>query len=123
MAIRWRWGSGGEGRTQTTAHFAPWIRLVSPTFVLPENSSRDSHATKVHACALPICTYTVIIGSYFSGYFDGTGSYLLTLAKGPGAVVVSTGDEGGAMKIGRASCRERVQGEVDAWTLTAKDGD
>src|SRR5256884_2439318 len=83
--------------TQTTAHFAPWIRLVSPTGVLLGNSSTQTGASNVAATAPTSGTYTVIIGSYLGGFYDGTGSYLLTLAKGPGAVEVSTGDE-----IGRA---------------------
>src|SRR5437762_2384741 len=83
--------------TQTTAHFAPWIRLVSPTGVLLGNSSTQTGASNVAATAPTSGTYTVIIGSYLGGFYDGTGSYLLTLAKGPGAVEVSTGDEGGPM--------------------------
>src|SRR5204862_46718 len=102
--------------TQTTAHFAPWIRLVSPTGVLLGNSSTQTGASNVAVNAPVSGTYTVIIGSYFGGFYDGTGSYLLTLAQGPGAVVVSTGDEGGPMtdgatnagRIGRAECRERA---------------
>src|SRR2546429_4542728 len=38
-----------------------------------------------------------IIGTYVGGFYDGTGSYRLTLAQGPGAVVVSAGDEGGPL--------------------------
>src|SRR2546422_1072093 len=79
--------------TQTTAHFAPWIRLVSPTGALLGNSSTQTWASNIAATAPTSGTYTVIIGSYLNGFYDGTGSYLLTLAKGPGAVVVSTGDQ------------------------------
>src|SRR2546425_2940610 len=86
--------------TQTTAHFAPWIRLVSPTGALLGNSSTQTGASNVAATAPTSGTYTVIIGSYFGGFYDGTGSYLLTLAQGPGAAVVATGDEGGPMTNG-----------------------
>src|SRR2546427_342200 len=80
-----------------SAHFAPWIRLKSPTGALLGNSSTGQGASDIAATAPTSGTYTVIVGSYLSGYFDGTGSYLLTLAQGPGAVVVSNGDEGGPM--------------------------
>src|SRR5204862_1116322 len=80
-----------------TAHFAPWIRLVSPSGALLGNSSTQTGASNVAATAPTSGTYTVIIGSYLGGFYDGTGSYLLTLAQGPGAVVVSAGDEGGPM--------------------------
>src|SRR5437879_7978495 len=86
--------------TQTTAHFAPWIRLVSPTGVLLGNSFTQTGASNIAASAPTSCRYTGIIGGYVGGFYDGTGSYLLTLAQGPGAVVVSTGDEGGPMTDG-----------------------
>jgi uncharacterized protein YfaP (DUF2135 family) len=108
--------------TQTTAHFAPWIRLVSPTGVLLENSSTGTGASNVAATAPATGTYTVIIGSYLGGYYDGTGSYLLTLAKGPGAVVVSPGDQGGPMANG-ANAGTIYQGDFDTWTFTATQGD
>src|SRR5206468_787379 len=63
--------------TQTTAHFAPWIRLVSPTGALLGNSFTQTGASNIAATAPTSGTYTVIIGSYLSGYFDGTGSYQL----------------------------------------------
>ena len=68
-------------------------------------------------------TYTVIIGSYLNGFYDGTGSYLLTLAKGPGAVEVSTGDEGGPMTNGATNAGSIYQGDFDTWTFTATQGD
>src|SRR5437667_59304 len=86
--------------TQTTAHFAPWIRLVSPNGVLLGNSSTQTGASNIAATAPTSGSYTVIIGSYVGGFYDGTGSYRLTLAQGPGAVEVSTGDEGGPMTNG-----------------------
>src|SRR5438309_934203 len=97
--------------TQTTAHFAPWIRLVSPTGVLLGNSSTQTGASNIAATAPTSDTYTVIIGSYLGGFYDGTGSYLLTLAKGPGAVVVSAGDEGGPMTNGAINAGSIYQGD------------
>src|SRR5437870_12906192 len=37
--------------TQTTAHFAPWIRLVSPTGALLGNSSTQTGASNIAATA------------------------------------------------------------------------
>src|SRR2546428_336861 len=67
--------------------------------------------------------YGVIIGSYFGGFYDGTGSYRLTLAQGPGAVVVSTGDEGGPMANGATNAGTIHQGDFDTGTFTATQGD
>ena len=109
--------------TQTTAHFAPWIRLLSPTGVLLGNSSTQTGASNVAATAPTSGTYTVIIGSYLSGFYDGTGSYRLTLAQGPGAVEVSTGDQGGPMTNGATNAGSIYQGDFDTWTFTATQGD
>src|SRR2546430_1316231 len=102
-----------------TAGFQPWIRLVSPTGVLLGSRSGPS-AVHCAASASACCTYPVIVGTNdgtVSARNTDTGSYLLTLAKGPGTFATSPGDEGGDLtngathagtKIGRASCRERV---------------
>src|SRR5436853_1548456 len=65
--------------TQTTAHFAPWIRLLSPTGVLLGNSSTQTGASNIAATAPTSGAYTAIMRSDFGGLYDGTGSYLLTL--------------------------------------------
>src|SRR5439155_678666 len=109
--------------TQTTAHFAPWIRLVSPPGALLGNSCTQTGASKIAATARTSGTYTVIIGSYFGGFYDGTGSYLLTIAQGPGAVVVSAGDEGGPMTDGAKNAGSIYRRYSDTWTFTATQGD
>jgi uncharacterized protein YfaP (DUF2135 family) len=108
--------------TPASAHFAPWMRLVSPTGVLLGNSSFGQGAADIAATAPTSGTYTVIVGSYLSGFFDGTGSYLLTLAKGPGAVVISPGDEGGPMTNGATNAGTIYLGDLDPWTFTATQG-
>src|SRR5439155_1739322 len=108
-----------------SAHFAPWIRLVSPTGVLLGNSATGQGAGNVAVTAPTSGTYTVIVGSNSgaTGFFDGTGSYLLTLAQGPGAVVVSAGDEGGPMTDGATNAGTIYLGDLDTWTFTATQGD
>src|SRR5207237_9999274 len=103
---------------------APWIRLVSPTGVLLGSSATGAGASDVAATAPTSGTYTVIVGSLtgFGGAVDGTGSYLLTLAQGPGAVVVSAGDEGGPMSDGRTNAGTIYLGDLDTWTFTATQG-
>ena len=68
--------------TPVSAHFAPWMRLVSPTGVLLGNSFPGAGtAAQITVTAPTTGTYTVIVGSYLSGFYDGTGSYLLTLTR------------------------------------------
>src|SRR5438067_10182692 len=108
-----------------SAHFGPWIRPVSPTGVLLGNSATGTGASDVAATAPTSGTYTVIVGSLtgFGGAIDGTGSYLLTLAQGPGAVEVSAGDEGGPMTDGATNAGTIYLGDLDTWTFTATQGD
>src|SRR5439155_1011435 len=100
------------------------IRLVSPTGVLLGSSATGTGASDVAATAPTSGTYTVIVGSLtgFGGAVDGTGSYLLTLAQGPGAIVVSAGDEGGPMTNGATNAGTIYLGDLDTWTFTATQG-
>jgi hypothetical protein len=51
------------------------------------------------------------------------GSYLLTLAKTPGALTVHAGDQGGAMTNGANHAGSIYSGDLDAWTFSAALGD
>src|SRR5204863_6176949 len=52
-----------------------------------------------------------------------TGSYLLTLAKGPGTFATSTGDEGGDLPNGATQAGTIYLGDLDQWSFTATQGD
>src|SRR3989442_9388800 len=68
-------------------------------------------------------TYTVIVGTNDGfGRNNDTGSYLLTLAKGPGTFVVSDGDEGGPMTDGVNHAGAIYLGDLDMWSFTATQG-
>src|SRR5207249_2626444 len=109
--------------TPASAHYPHSIRLVYPSGELLGIIFTQTGASNIAATAPTSGTYTVIIGSYSGGFYDGTGSYLLTLAQGPGAVVVSTGDEGGPMTDGATNTGSIYQGDFDTWTFTATQGD
>jgi hypothetical protein len=102
--------------------FRPWIRLWAPNgAVLASQSGTD--AAVVDGAVAPVTgTYLVLVASFDSG-FDGTGTYRLTLAKAPGAVTTSVGDQGGPLTNGAIHTGEIVQGDVDLWTFTATAGD
>src|SRR5206468_9213255 len=57
------------------------------------------------------------------GRNEDTGSYLLTLAKGPGAFVTSAGDEGGDLTNGATQAGTIYLGDLDQWSFTATQGD
>src|SRR5207247_395806 len=54
---------------------------------------------------------------------NDTGSYLLTLAKGPGAFATSAGDEGGDLTNGATHAGTIYLGDLDQWSFTATQGD
>src|SRR5437879_2881430 len=74
--------------THTAAHVIRCTSVASVHTLLLPICSTQTGASNIAATAPTSGTYTVIIGSYLGGFYDGTGSYLL--------------------KIGRASCREGV---------------
>ena len=66
-------------------------------------------------------TYLVLVASFDSG-FDGTGTYRLNMAKTPGPITVSDGDQGGPLTNGGIHTGEILQGDLDVWTFTATAG-
>src|SRR5207244_3653514 len=101
-----------------SAGLRPWIRLVSPTGVLLATSSAGASAVQVATNAPTTGTYTVIVGTNDGfGRNEDTGSYLLTLAKGPGAFVTSAGDEGGDLTNGATQAGTIYLGALDQWSF------
>src|SRR5437763_160259 len=108
-----------------TAGFQPWIRLVSPTGVLLGNGIGTS-AVQIAATA-PTRSEERRVGEASDGSVsarnNNTGSYLLTLAKGPGTFATSAGDEGGPMTNGATHAGTIYLGDLDQWSFTATQGD
>jgi deoxycytidine triphosphate deaminase len=101
--------------------FRPWIRLITPTgATLGNTSGTDAAAMDVAAPATG--TYQVLVASFDSG-FDGTGTYLLTMAHTPGPITISPGDQGGPLTNGAMHTGDIFQGDLDTWTFTANAGD
>src|SRR5204863_488798 len=99
------------------------ICMVSPTGVVL-GTSIGASAVQIAATAPTTGTYTVIVGT--NGRHSRNqhaGSYLLTLAKGPGAFDTSTGDEGGALTNGAVHAGTIYLGDLDQWSFTATQGD
>ena len=67
-------------------------------------------------------TYLVLVASFDSG-FNGTGTYRLSMAKTPGPITVSDGDQGGPLSNGGIHTGELVRGDLDTWTFTANAGE
>src|SRR5436305_1703602 len=103
--------------------FNPWIRLYGPTGVLvgtAGNGLSGKADAEIGLRATNSGTVTVVAGSVAVA---GTGSYLLNLAKSPGAVFAAPGDEGGAMVNGAKYTGTIDLGDLDMWSFSANAGD
>jgi hypothetical protein len=106
----------------STSTLWPWIRLVSPSGAIIRESLGFS-AAQITVTAPSSGAYSVIVGSNNGfGSYVGTGDYVLSLVKVPGAVVVSAGDDGGAMSNGASHAGNITMGDVDPWSFTANQG-
>jgi hypothetical protein len=70
------------GEVTDNDDFRPWIRIWAPNgAVLGDTAGTDAAALDVAASVTG--TYLVLVASFDSG-FDGSGTYLLTMAHTPG---------------------------------------
>ncbi len=103
--------------------FNPNLRLYSPLGVLVDigsSTATGGRDIEVAFRATNSGSYTLVANSY---YANGTGPYILSLAKAPGPVTVSPGDEGGPMLSGYQYRARLAPGDLDVWTFTAGTGD
>ncbi|MEP7346133.1 MAG: PPC domain-containing protein, partial [Gemmatimonadaceae bacterium] len=111
----------GMGEVTGSADFTPWIRLIAPNGAVL-GSEANAAAAQLSVNAPSTGTYTVIVSTFDTGN-DGSGDYSLTLAKGPGTIVISPGDQGGPMTNGSNHAGNLFVGDLDAWTFTANQGE
>jgi hypothetical protein len=109
------------GETGTTSGFSPWIRVLAPNGT-EIGSNFGFVAAQVELNNLGAGTYTVIVGSAGGG-FTGSGNYLVTVIRAPGALTVSSGDDGGALTNGVTRSGAIYDGDIDGWTFSANAGD
>jgi hypothetical protein len=101
--------------------FRPWIRVWAPNGATLGSAS-GTDAAEIGDVIAPVTgTYLVLVSSFDSG-FDGEGTYRLTMAKTPGPVAVSPGDQGGALTNGAAHAGDIIQGDLDVWTINVTAG-
>ncbi|MFN8573181.1 MAG: pre-peptidase C-terminal domain-containing protein [Gemmatimonadaceae bacterium] len=103
----------------TGTNFTPWIRLVSPTGQVIGNAWNTTVA-QVNVAAPVTGTYTIAIGTANSGN-DGTGTYVLTVARAPGSFTVSPGDDGGAITNGTKNGTITI-GDLDMYSFSGNLG-
>lgn len=108
------------GEVSGDVNFTPWIRVFAPNGALVGNSW-NAAAAQAAFNATVAGTYSVVVSSADAGN-DGTGNYTLVLAKTPGAVSVSPGDQGGALQNGGNHAGSIFVGDLDVYTFSANQG-
>jgi K319L-like, PKD domain/PKD domain/Calx-beta domain len=102
--------------------FRPWLRLWAPNGTILGDTAGDV-ATVLNGVVAPVAgTYYVLVASYDS-FFDGTGTYRLTMTHTPGPITISSGDEGGPVVNGATHTGTINVGDLDVWTFNASAGE
>src|SRR5207344_2420146 len=110
------------GEVEPTINFSPWIRLISPSSAVLGSTIGELAVRIGNVTAPQSGTYTVLVAAN-PNVPSGTGNYVLTLAKAPGGLTISPGDQGGALTNGANHNGEITLGDIDAWTFSATAGD
>jgi|GEM_PF-1179056 len=108
------------GEISQTNSFTPRIRLLNPG-AAQQATANGSVAAEIAVTATNSGTFTVIADD--SNGTTATGTYRLTLAKSPGTVTITPGDEGGPMTNGVMHTGTIDAGDLDMWTFSATAGD
>jgi hypothetical protein len=110
------------GEVEPTNAFSPWIVLFGPTGATLGDGA-TSTAAQINNVSAPVTgTYVIIVLAYYT-VPAGTGNYVLTVARTPGAITVSPGDQGGPMTNGAIHTGELTLGDLDLWSFSANAGD
>ena len=99
----------------------PWLRLWAPNGAVLGDTSGVSVAEINGAIAPVTGTYLVLVSS-FDSFFDGTGTYELTMTHTPGPVTITAGDEGGALANGVPTTGVMTAGDLDVYTIDVVAG-
>jgi hypothetical protein len=111
------------GETGAASALVPWIRVFGPTGTpVSGGNNWGELAAQVQVTAPATGTYTVVVSTQDVGN-DASGTYLLTVVRPRGALVVSAGDEGGVVTNGGNHAGTIHVGDLDPWTFTATAGE
>lgn len=110
----------GEMTQSGAGDFNPQITLFSPTSTQLVQR-HGTQAAEISASAPVSGTYTIVVDDNSPG--EASCSYLLTLVRTGGSVVVTPGDDGGALTNGFMHSGMVEVGDLDVWTVTANAGE
>ncbi len=111
------------GETGANSGFVPWIRVFGPTGTIVAGGNNWGDLTAQVAVTAPTTgAYTIIVSTADSGN-DNTGNYTLTAVHLAGDLVVSPGDEGGALDNGANHPGALQLGDLDPWRINAIAGE
>ena len=102
-----------------TTNFDGNLNLYGPNGALLKTAAFGTDA-ELDLTATNSGTFTALVSSYASG---GTGTYVLHLARFPGAFIVPAGEQGGPMTNGATYVGTINRADEDLWAFTACTGD
>jgi hypothetical protein len=109
------------GEITGTNTFTPWVRLYGPNGKLLD-SGFGTLAGEIAVTATNSGTF-IVVASDGNSVLSGSGDYRLTLAKTGDPIVISTGDEGGALNGDNTHDATIDVGDLDMFYFTACAGD
>jgi hypothetical protein len=116
-------GDSLQVRMGSTNVLVPRLDIYGPNgallFTAPANAPFTSTRDVVqYFQAAATGTYTVVASSYY----QNSGGYSISLARAPGAIRVSPGDQGGALTNGLRHTGFLALGDLDVWSFDAGAG-
>jgi hypothetical protein len=109
------------GEINGTNTFTPWVRLYGPNGKLLD-AGFGTLAGEIGVTATNSGTF-IVVASDGNSVRSGSGDYRLTLAKTGDPIVISTGDEGGALNGDNTYDGTIDVGDLDVFYFTACAGD
>jgi hypothetical protein len=104
-------------------NFNPFIRLFGPTGLLVasgQSVASGGRDIELTFRATNSGAYTLVTAAT---YPNTSGPYILTLARAPGAITISPGDDGGPMTSAVQHTATLDIGDLDLWDFTANAGE
>jgi hypothetical protein len=105
-----------------STNFNPWIRLYGPTGSLLGSAGSGASGALMEEIAVQATnsgSFTLVA----TAIGNGSGNYLLNLARSPGAFFVAPGDDGGPLTNGWKHTGVIDIGDLDMWSFDASAGD
>jgi trimeric autotransporter adhesin len=112
----------GMGELVANSSLTPFLRLYGPDGALIGQYGASGTASEVSARATNSGTFTVVAADA-SGFYLGSGTYTIKLAKTGSPIVLGANDSGGPITNGVMHTGSLSVGNIEIWNFDATEGD